>query len=586
MPTKQGNLKDYNGNKIAPNTLSSAVYDAAREQALSATLLVLVEKNALGFPTFSTVVDYPVDWIVFYDRRLWKFTSQHAAGAWDANDVQEYSIKELMADLSSSLESGSLVPALAGNLKSWNDRDDQNVESVMTETVRTTGGDESINADGGATLMGIVATADFSASKLVVSGFNLLRLQSNNGPAVAVGTGFYFPVPACAFGQYGTAVQNNGVILTDNNGGNLGYASAGRPTVYFKAKSAGVPASVTDGVNLNGDSQYYHDDATHGIRFYLPPAEGYLIVSDINWANTCAHMAWSKQYDTYVSPTSEGDGGTIIDLSALGTMRVVGAGAAMIQDRADHTDATHMLLTTKVGRIQPTWTRGEQDEETGLYPYTATISGIKAGGIAEFEGADKPAISVEGTTLTYFSESDTALTDYVKYELATVTTSSKAVVTSVSALNDWGIDALVGASGSAIITWQYAQGIPDALVQLLSKIDNSTVPVIAEAFASLHKRIATLEAALLSAERSLELAAKKVDTDEYFQLGIPRVLTSTTAGAPASTTVPDNWDNVKYGLWSGAPRFVGQLYIDGSSPKKVYIATAVTSDTSGWTVLN
>lgn len=586
MSTRQGNLKDFNGNKIAPNTLAAAVYDAAKEQALSQTLADTPDKGVLGFPSFSTVTDYAAGDVVFYDNKLWIFIQDHIAGAWDSEDVEDYSLKDYVDEVVDDVEDGGIVPALAGNLKSWDDRDDQNVESVMTEGVRTTGGDESINAESGATILSIVATADFSAAKMIVSGFNLLRLQSNNGPAAIIGDGYYFPVPACAFGQYGTAVQNNGVILTDSEGNNLGYAAASRPTVYFKPKSSGVPSSATDGTNLNGDSQYYHDDATHGIRFYLPPSEGYLIVSGITWANTCAHMAWSKQYGTFVSPTDAADAGTIIDLSPLGTMRVVGAGANMVQDRADRTDATHMLLTTKVGRVQPTWTRGEQDEETGLYPYTATISGIKASGLAEFEGADKPVIIVDGTTLTYYSESETALTDYVKYELATATTSSKSVATSVTALNDWGIDALIGASGSAIITWQYAQGIPDALVQLLSKIDNSTVPVISEAFAMVVERIRQLESLLLDAERKLALAAAKVDADDYFQMGVPRVLVSSAAGAPSTSVVPDNWDNEKMGLWSGAPRFVGEVYVDGSSPKKVYFAAAVTADTSGWLALN
>ena len=103
MSTRQGNLKDYSGNKIAPNTCSAAVLDEARSQGLSASLLALVEKNALGYPTFSTTNAYAVDDKVFYDRKLWKFTSAHAAGAWAAADVTEFSVKEYMDALAARI---------------------------------------------------------------------------------------------------------------------------------------------------------------------------------------------------------------------------------------------------------------------------------------------------------------------------------------------------------------------------------------------------------------------------------------------------------------------------------------------------
>lgn len=487
-------------------------------------------------------------------------------------DLSDYATKEQVEELNNDLESGALVPKHAENLKSWGERDAQNVESVMTEEVRTTGGDESINAEYGATLMSIIATTDFSAAKLVVSGFNLLHLQSGNGLAVAVGAGWYFPVPALAFGTYGTADQNNGVLFTDNDGNNL------RPTVYFKPLPSGVPTSVTDGTACA-----YTD--SNSKRFYTCTEPGYLIVSGITFANTCAHMAWSKQYDRFVSPTDANDAGTVIDLTPLGAMRAVGGGASLVSDRADRISASQMRLTTNVGRVQPTWTRGEQDAESGLYPYTATVSAIKAGGLAEFEGTGKPVISVSGTTLTYYGESGTALSDYVKYQLATPATANKNIPTAVSALNDWGIDALVGASGSAIINWQYAQEIPDALFQLLSRIDNSTVPVIAAAFAQQAARIALLEGRLTDTLERIDVFARDLHVERVFRYNSPDILECLTAGAPAAARVPRNWDNKTMGVWSGVPRFAGQIYVDKVS-KKVYFAVAVTNSTNDWVLLN
>lgn len=575
-----GNLQiregDPDGVKFSPQTLTESEQEQARQNIGAASL---GDVQNTEFVTVTTLPTASADtmgkiYLVGPDA------SDNYARYITQLDGSTYSwipLGSTNIDLSeyariADLQQGAVVPQLAENLKGWAERSDQNVESAMTETVRTTGGDESINAESGATLLSIIATSDFAASKLIVSGFNLLRLQSDNGPAVAVGAGFYFPVPALTFGTYGTAEQNNGVLFTDNNGNNL------TPTVRFKALSDGVPTSVNDGVAAS-----YTD--SNGKRFYTCTQPGYLIVSGIAHANTCAHMAWSKQYDKFVSPTDASDAGTVIDLTALGTMRVVGAGANIIADRADRISSTQMRLTTNVGRVQPTWTRGAQDEETGLYPYTTTISGIKAGGLAEFEGANKPEIFVEGTTLTYFSDSETALTDYVKYQLAAPTTANKNVATDVSALNDWGIDALVGATGSAIINWQYAQGIPDALVQLLSKIDNSTVPVIAAAFAEQDARIKLLERRLTDSLARINAFVGLLDAEDYFRYTAPLWLECSTTGAPAAARVPDNWDLDKMGVWMGVPRFVGQVYVDTAS-KKVYIAAAVTNSTNDWVLLN
>ena len=400
------------------------------------------------------------------------------------------------------LLSGVIIPALAGNLQSFAERDDIPVISVQGDAVRTTAGDESINAASGAKLMSIVPTADFTPSKLIISGFNLLRLQNNSGPAIAVGAGWAFPVPACQFGEYGSAKQNNGVIFTDNNNENLGYSSAGRPTVHFLAGTT-APTAVTDGVDMNASSSYYHDDAEHGIRFYLPPAIGWIIVSGITWANTCAHMAWSRLYDAFVSPTSASDAGTIIDLTALGTMRHIGNG---VQDRADRIDNTHMRLTTNVGRVaSPTWvtTADEVAEgETQTYLHVITVSGIKAGGAAAIEGQTQ-ILTVDGTTVSYRDANENALEGALRYELAAPTTASKAVSTIVNSLHDWGIDILVSSAGAAMVTWQYSQGIPDSLAALVGGGFENAMAVIAHLLCDMDSRINTIRKSLDGGLRSL-----------------------------------------------------------------------------------
>ena len=567
MSNKQGNLKDYDDNYVSPTTVTHLVYDAAKNQALSQTLLDTPDKGALGFPTFSTVTAYEEGDIVFYNNGLWKFIANHDAGAWNGAQVEAYSVKDFVDDS---------VPEdaqLAENIKSWAERDALNVGDEWTDIVRTTAGDQSVDSAKGARILSIVAQTDFAATSFKTTGFNLLH------NAVGVGDGFYFLVPALPFGVFGTASQPNGILFTSNANQKL------TPTVRFKALSAGVPSSVNDGSACS-----YTD--SNGYRFYTTDQPGYMIVSGITLANTCAHVAWSRRYDEFISPTSVEDAGSTVSLTSIlaavhgdvSKLLAVGRGASLVSDRIDF-DGTKAVWTRKVGRVQPTWTRSDLDPETGLYTYTAAISGMLSGGLAEFETQDVE-LSVDGTNVSYQSDSATALTDYVKYQLATQATGNIAISNAV-AIEDWGLEILVGASGSAIVTTQYAQSYPDALAQLLAKIDNSTVPVISEAIAVLFERVALLEGILSGTGRNLRLTADRVDADYYLEKGVPRVLFCTTAGAPNASVTPDNWDNEAYGLWAGAPRFVGQVFVDqGSNPKKVYYAASITTDTSGWIPLN
>lgn len=567
MSNKQGNIKDYDGNYVSPTTVTHLVYDAAKNQALSQTLADTPDRTALGFPVFSTVTAYSAGDIVFYNNGLWKFIANHDAGAWNGAQVEAYSVKDFVDDS---------VPEdaqLAENIKSWAERDALNVGDEWADIVRTTAGDQSVDSTKGARVLSIVAQTDFAATSFKTTGFNLLH------NAVGVGDGFYFLVPALPFGVFGTASQPNGILFTSNANQKL------TPTVRFKALSAGVPSSVNDGSACS-----YTD--SNGYRFYTTDQPGYMIVSGITLANTCAHVAWSRRYDEFISPTSAEDAGSTVSLTSIlaavhsdvSKLLAVGRGASLVSDRIDF-DGTKAVWTRKVARVQPTWTRSDLDPETGLYTYTAAISGMLSGGLAEFETEDIE-LSVDGTNVSYQSESGTAVTDYVKYQLATQATGNVTISNAVT-IEDWGLEILVGASGSAIVTTQYAQSYPDALAQLLAKIDNSTVPVISEAVAALFERVAFLEGILSGAGRNLRLTADRVDADYYLEKGVPRVLFCTTAGAPNASVVPDNWDNEAYGLWAGAPRFVGQVFVDqGSSPKKVYYAATITTDTSGWIPLN
>ena len=103
MSDRQGFIKDYQGNHIVPNTSTQAVLDTAKNQALSATLADTPDKDVLGYPAFSTVTAYAMGDIVYYNNKLWKFKTSHAAGAWNDAEVDPYDVKSETENLQAQI---------------------------------------------------------------------------------------------------------------------------------------------------------------------------------------------------------------------------------------------------------------------------------------------------------------------------------------------------------------------------------------------------------------------------------------------------------------------------------------------------
>lgn len=486
MSNRQGNLKDYQGNKIVPNTSSVAVLDEARQQALSASLLALVEKNALGFPDFTTTEDHPVGQEVFYDRKLWKFTDTLAQGAaWDATKVREFSLKEyadvVSAALASNIESGIIVSALAKNIDSWM-HTDALVEDRFADLVRTTAGDVSILSDRGGQLKSIVALSDFKATEFRATGFNLLR------DAVAVGDGYFFLVPPMRFGEFGTAAEANGVLFTDAQGENL------KPTVYFKPLSEGEPQTTTDGTLCA-----FTD--SHGYRFFTTSEVGFLVVSGITLNQTCAHVGWSRRYDEYIAVDAASDAGGSVPLTAIlaalhasgdyaGWMLTVGDAA----DRIDWLTDGVATWTRNVSTATPTWTTEADPETEGVYIHTATIASMKEGGTAKFMTEDIE-LNVSGNTISYSDDSETAVTDAVKYELAVPATGT-VNVNNLYALNDWGLEKYRNVLGTAATQSNYKQDVKDTVRSLATVQFDNTTRVLTEALVQCREDINRLKSEL------------------------------------------------------------------------------------------
>ena len=375
--------------------------------------------------------------------------------------------------LQEALESGEVVPALAGDLASWAGQTNP-IEDTQTSRIFTTGGDASIDSSVQAVFSKLVATTDCNPEKVLVSGKNLLRLENNNGWARAVGAGWYIPVPALPYGEIGKAATPNGLLLSTDSGqqSEEGYeigTNLKTATVYFKKLSDGVPTSVTDGTACA------YTDATDPLtnnvyRFYTCQEPGFIIISGITWADTCARIGWSGgasfPYDMWVSPTDADDAGASIDLTATrnacqpdGKLLVVDGEGDEISRSSD----TALAWTRRNSRVQPTWTTEDNGDET--YTHTATIVGMKSDGKAEFEN-DSHALTVSGDTISYTDNSDTASTDYVQYQLATAVTGTQAVTSTKLSVEDYGLMAIYGGTGDCESTFIYGQGMPDTLRQI------------------------------------------------------------------------------------------------------------------------
>ena len=577
--TRQGNLKDYQGNKVAPNTLAAAVYDAAREQALSASLRNLLEKEVLGIPTFSTAENYAVGEQVFYDRRIYQFINPHS-GAWDSNDVEEVPLGAIFASIA-GLEGGDVVPALAENLRAWAEQSDLSVDDTWTDTVRTTGGNNPIVTDQGGKIVRIVPKSDFTAKAFAATAYNQLKstLLGQSFVGGSLTGGYYFLVSKLTYGSFGNTEENNGILFTNAAGENM------NPTVHFQPLASGVPTSVNDGTAVTPTTVVFGGKT---YKTYTTSGPGWLIVTGIDRDTTCAHVAWEDWYDKYVPVSDTDDVCGLIILDKLfelvhsdKILRTIAAGGNVVADNVEFgaTSAAwaRRIAIESVGAHDAasgtkwTDTPNEVEGETATYTHSTTISAMKSGGLAQILGGI--VLEVNGTTVSYTDTNEHAAACSVKYELATVATGSKAYTDSIFTgsnfdttdgtypLNDCGFEALTEASGDVYVTSLYAQNYPDAVAELVRmKLSNMT-RVVAEAITGLRMDLAGIQSDL--AEGALDIKARSVDSETVLK----------QQGQPLFALVNSAPTELPYSL--GLMRF-------NPSNGALYVSKAVTGATSDW----
>lgn len=486
-----------------------------------------VFKDADGCTYKSTVDDNTTEPFYVFNSNTGEYVTPEgwdlvAIGAGN-NTVQ--TLAQVAADVA-GLKSGRIPAALAANLLPWSEQANIKLTDMWAGTVRFTGGEASVLTSEGGRILSLVARSDFYASALRSTGFNLLR------NAVALTDGCYILVPAMSFGAYGSAVKPNGILFTDSEGNNL------HPTVRFKALGSGVPENISDGSLCT-----YTE--TNGLYFFTTPSAGYLIISDITLASSCAHVGWSRRYDEYVAPDATGDAGGSVALSSIihaihayDLMLAVGQSA----DRIDFGD-TKATWSRKCDRIQPSWTTTAGEE--GAYIHTATISGMKADGAVRCGSLN---LEVNGTKVSYTDNSETATEEYVYYELATVVT-GQVTISPDYALEDWGLEYLEGATGSAYITTRYSQGLLDTMTMLMSGGLEERDEVVAAILNSQNSRIAAIERMIKEGFAALKVENLTVlskftnegEDDHYEGAGDPAIISSRVGRRYKNTTSGEWW---------------------------------------------
>ena len=428
-------LQDYYTANEIDTTLASYATTAAMAQAIATAIADYYTKAQIDttLEDYATIADVAATLADYYTKTQ-----------------VDASLADIQAQVT-ALINGTTPSKLADNLTSWDERGETPSSEEWSDVVRTTGGDMSIDSSRGAKLLSIIPLQPFYAGTLKATGFNLLH------NAVAVGSGYYIEVPALTYGLINTAEQNNGLLFTARNGDNL------KPVVYFKPLSQGVPAHAND-----GEVCAYTDAG--GYRFYTCQEPGYIIVSNITFEDTCAHIAWSRRYNEFIAPDAQGDAGSSIDLATLihtvhgyDLLLRAARGEEIIYDEIRFVSGNANWYR-RVDRVQPEWTTTDNGDNT--YTHTATIAQMKQNGVAQ---CGQLALTVNGTTVSYTDSSAEATTDYVLYQLATAANGT-VEMSNDYAVEDWGLEILTDVTGTADITTQYYQALPDAVAALLTKV--------------------------------------------------------------------------------------------------------------------
>lgn len=425
------------------------------------------------------------------------------ATAQELTETQKGTARE---NIGAATKKGEEPELMAGDLVSLDDP--VTVEDDFI--IRTTAGIESIDSSKDALLLmakggcGALSSTAFKINALRWNGANALDPtawasgKTSGYIAGAVANGAIISgsnkiviihTPKCEVGEYGTAVKNNGWLLTDNENNNLHAGEGSIVGVWYSPTLPAVGSAVT--------AVTEHRFTGHDEYFYIPD-EGYLlleIASSANLNNISCHLAWSKNYNkfqTYASPvelvlavsalTSKFDTVTVNGKTCL-VLRKTGSGKNTVHDivvinetGGGYYERNNAQFSLAGGTWTETVLKDDDDNVTG-YKYTAPLptTGTYA---ALYDGnirSDVDGINLEGTTLVY--ESATQITPatefankYLDYQIATPVTGTHSIDPTGKKPDDMGTEEVVGgddATGTIVIS--YCRGFRDTVRALIAE---------------------------------------------------------------------------------------------------------------------
>lgn len=423
---------------------------------------------------------------------------------------------------------GTYEDLIAGDLTSMNDR----VTVADKFVIRPTAGDESIESGTDALLLELVGgcgTTEDKAFKINALRWNEFnQLNPNNyidctligyvdsvipggfeehfiiNPPASSGAPvtrlYIIRCPRCEIGNYGTAEKNNGYLFTDREGNNMLATANGSRGLKKVLYCRNYPA-----VGTTLDHVYRHRFDGHDEYFYIPD-EGYMLVEladGIDPADVCAHIAWSKDYNTfkeYTEPaelvvavpplTTAFDTETINEKTCL-VLRGIEQGNRIVSDRVviyaegggsyERNIKSQLLtgLTWTETEISGEVVEGEGSAVNG-YRYTASLpsSGTYAALRDGLVRSDIDGITLDGYTLTYDSATQINpaslfANKYVDYQIASPVTGTHTIDPTGKPADDMGTEEVVGGnSPTGTIVISYMRGFKDTMRALVNSFKN------------------------------------------------------------------------------------------------------------------
>lgn len=467
---------------------------------------------------FDPAVAYSARDLVFYEGNLYKFNTDHSAGAWNSSEVDQATDQDLL----SYIVQGQWPGMTAGDITPKR----QEAQVVTNKfAIQPTGGKFDLQ-DGVAMFDNIKGFLDakngpFIADTFVSTGMNLV--DPSQYLTILERKAFYFPVPIGVWGEYGTTEENNGLVVVSSSTPVGVYFKPTKPT----AASYGEPCSF-----------HTHND----IKYYTPSEPGWLIVIMPDNTIPACHMAHSNGYDN-----EPGVFNNVVKSISAAITAVHPWGLALLTGQ-EYSVCDEVDFVTGKGYPRNdrnllknfTWEMSSYDDgdidspnNQRHYVFRTTVSGMKNGGVWDCVHGN---IIVDGTTIVIESTSITNIQDllasfgeneYFYYEKASYTPVNIANASAIrqNLVNDYGLSYFMY-NGElvvvpAYVTEEFYQSGKDNIFNTIDYVRGEMNEVAASAFAFLQEQINSILYGIEHGFPSLTVQRLKVvrSMDAYIKEG-------------------------------------------------------------------